>query len=422
MKTTVQQLLDRREHKPNPILYTILKPVVSILGAPTHTTFTFKAHPGEDKGPFVLVSNHASRNDYIFTAPACYPRRLNYVVGYNEFFRFPVNLLLRIMQVIPKKNFTPDIHCIKSIQRIIRSGGAICIMPEGMSSITGMCQPAMPGIGKLLKNLKVNVYYTKISGGYMTWTKHCLDTRSGRCEVVVDKMFDAADFATLTESEIEDKMNRLLAHDDYIWNETAGVHFDGKGQMAKQLDTLLYRCPKCGTMYGMTCEGNTMKCNHCGNTIEMDDTYRIKAVGEESVCPARVTDWTIWEREEAAKAVREPDFRKSGHVRLGVLPERKWLVGSATSLIKGEGTLTLSGEGLDFEGVLEEKPYTFHIPTDALPTYGMCTDISRLYTFVDGRFIEFYPDEGDVLLWDHLTEEMHRFKGGKWQNTEYRHI
>ena len=51
----------------------------------------------------------------------------------------------------------------------------------------------------------------------------------------------------------------------------------------------------------------------------------------------------------------------------------------------------------------------------------MCTDITRFYTFLDGVFWEFYPDAGDTLRWDHLTEEMHRAQGGKWQNTEYRH-
>ena len=73
------------------------------------------------------------------------------------------------------------------------------------------------------------------------------------------------------------------------------------------------------------------------------------------------------------------------------------------------------------DGVLENEPFRFSISSAQLPTYGMCTDISRFYTFVDGRFLEFYPDEGDVLLWDHLTEELHRFQGGKWQNTNYRH-
>ena len=51
----------------------------------------------------------------------------------------------------------------------------------------------------------------------------------------------------------------------------------------------------------------------------------------------------------------------------------------------------------------------------------MCTDISRFCSFVVGRFPEFYPDNGDVLLWDHLTEELHRAAGGKRQNTDGRH-
>ena len=85
------------------------------------------------------------------------------------------------------------------------------------------------------------------------------------------------------------------------------------------------------------------------------------------------------------------------------------------------GTLTLDHGGLHFDGVLEGEPFRFTIPSAQLPTYGMCTDISRFYTFVDGRFLEFYPDAGDVLLWDHLTEELHRAQGGKWQNTPYRH-
>ena len=134
-----------------------------------------------------------------------------------------------------------------------------------------------------------------------------------------------------------------------------------------------------------------------------------------------MTDWTILERERAAEEVRRDDFCHSGHVRVGVLPEHKALTGDATSLIRGEGTLTLNHDGLHFDGVLEGAPFRFTIASAQLPTYGMCTDISRFYTFVDGRFLEFYPDAGDVLLWDHLTEELHRFQGGKWQNTPYRH-
>ena len=385
-----------------------------------NTHFTYLARPAREEGQIVMIANHASRVDYQFTAPPCYPKKLNYVVGYNEFFRFPTSWLLPTMQVIPKKNFTPDAHALRQILRVIAAGGNICLMPEGMSSITGMAQPVISGGAKLLKKLGVPVYYSKISGGYLTYTKHCLDQRKGRIDVVVDRMFTAEQLKTLSVEEIEDTMNRLLAHDDYMWNRQARVRFDGKGQMARRLDTLLYLCPKCGAKYEMDCEGNTMTCRKCGNRIEMDETCQIRPVGD-SVCPELVTDWTILERQRAAEEVARPDFRHSGHVRVGVLPEHKPLTGDATSLIRGEGTLTLDHGGLHFDGVLEDKPFAFTIASAQLPTYGMCTDISRFYTFVNGRFLEFYPDAGDVLYWDHLTEELHRFQGGKWQNTPYRH-
>ncbi len=420
--TNSEKLLLRQEKQPNAILYAILMLVVKILNIPVKPTFIYKAKPAEEKGPFILVSNHASRCDYLFTAPVCWPKRLNYVVGYNEFFVFPTLLMLKMMQVIPKKNFTPDVHTIRAITRIIRSGGNVCIMPEGMSSITGMSQPVMRGIGKMLKKLGVPVYYTKISGGYMSFTKHDVNQRNGRVEVVVDKMFTPDQLKSLSEVEIEDAMDRLLAHDDYIWNREAKVEFPSKFGMAYKLDTLLYMCPKCGALYRHKCEGDRMQCTGCGNTIEMDKTGMIHAVGEDSVCPPLVTDWTLLEREKAARDVRKEGFSYSGHVKVGTLPEHGHLPIGATSIITGEGDLTLTAEGLSFEGQLEGAPYSFKLPIASLPTFGMCTDISRFYTFVDGKFLEFYPDNGDALRWDHLTEEMHRAQGGKWQNTPYRHI
>lgn len=422
MKKTLQEKLQARQVKlPNGLLYAILMLVVKILNGKIHTSFRFKADPRKEKKPFILISNHASRVDYQFTGPACFPNKLNYVVGYNEFVRFPVCLILKLMQAIPKKNFTPDLHCMRQMRSVIRQGGNLCIMPEGMSSITGMAQPVMIGTGKFLKMMGVTVYYTKVSGGYLTYTKHCLDERAGRVEVTVDRMFTAEELNSLTPQEIENTMNRLLAHDDYIWNKQAQVRFDGKGQMAKALDTLLYLCPKCGALHQMACSGNEMRCTACGNTVALDECYNLHPVGEGSDCPALVSDWVLLERKKAEEDVKDPNFIYSGHVRVGKLPQYKYLKGNNTSVICGEGELRLDRAGLHFAGTVEGKPYSFHLTTEQVPTFGMCTDISRFYTFVDGEFVEFYPDRRDVLRWDHLTEEMHRINGGKWQNTPYRH-
>ena len=56
------------------------------------------------------------------------------------------------------------------------------------------------------------------------------------------------------------------------------------------------------------------------------------------------------------------------------------------------------------------------MPIRHLPTYGMCTDVSRFYTFVDGEFNEFYPERESAELWMMATEEMHRAQGGLWKD------
>ena len=84
--------------------------------------------------------------------------------------------------------------------------------------------------------------------------------------------------------------------------------------------------------------------------------------------------------------------------------------------ITGEGELRLDREGLHFEGVNGGAPYSFFVPIRHLPTYGMCTDVSRFYTFVDGEFNEFYPERESAELWMMATEEMHRAQGGLWKD------
>lgn len=420
-QTLEQELHSRKLHAPNGALYSILMQVIKVLNAKDHTSFNIKADPSKEPGPIVMIANHSTRVEYQFVCPPCLPKKLNFVVGYNEFFRSPLNIVLKYMQVVPKKNFTPDIYCVKQILSLVKQGCSICIMPEGMSSITGMAQPVMIGTGKLIKKLGIPVYYSSITGGYLAYTKHCLDVRHGKVEVTVDRMFTAEELTTMTEAEIEDKMNRLLAHDDYIWNKEHQYSYNGKGEMAKDLDTLLYMCPKCGEMHKMECSGNTMRCTACGNTIEIDEKYNIRAVGPDSVCPELVTDWTLMEREQAAADVRKEGFSYSEHVKIGMLPEYKLLAHEDTSVIVGEGTLTLNKSGLHFVGTKNGEAYSFDLSTDEVPSFGMCTNISRFYTFVNGEFVEFFPDSRDVLRWDHLTEEMHRANGGKWQNTTYRH-
>lgn len=414
---TLQEKLERKRVKrPPAIIYLILINIWRLaLNRKLGITFTFKARPANDKNPYILISNHASRVDYLYTAPAALPHRLNYVVGYNEFFRSHLYPIFSLMQVIPKRNFTPDYHAVREIVRVIKRGGRVCLFPEGMNSISGGGQHCALGSGRLLKHLGVTVYYTKIAGGYMTNTKHYLDTRPGKVEITVDRLFTPEQLEDMSAHEIQQTLDRELAHDDYIWNKAARVKYKGQGCMANNLHDLLYLCPKCGALYAMKGEGDTIRCGACGNGAAVSEYYDLIPLDDTCVIPETISHWYALEREKAKERVKNKDFMFSGHVKLGVLPKYKRLKKGATSVIAGEGALSLSRGGLKYEGTKDGEPFSFKLSTDAVPTYGMCTDISRFYTFYQGEFYEFYPERLDTMLWFHLTEELHRACGGQWK-------
>ena len=220
--------------------------------------------------PYIVVSNHASRVDYVFTAPAFWPDTFNFVVGYNEFFRGHLHGVLTQMGTVPKKNFTKQPNSIRQILRIIREGGRIIILPEGMSSISGASQPCAIGGGHLLKSLKVPVLYTKIAGGYLTAPKFNLQDRPGRVDVQVGVLFTPEQLAELSADEIQAILDEKLYHDDYEWNKTARVKYDGKGKMAENLHQLLYWCPKCGKQLVMASAGDRIWCKNCGNAARLE--------------------------------------------------------------------------------------------------------------------------------------------------------
>lgn len=418
-QTVAEAIRGRKIRRPN-ALYNILGTVWRLFMYKKYNVhYTFKTDFRKIEGPFFFISNHASRLDYIFTGIPLLPLRMNYVAGYNEFHRSHLALVFRLLRVIPKKNFVPDIHTVKEISRVIKSGGGVCLFPEGMSSISGANQPVAIGTGKLLKHHAVPVYYSVIRGGYLTSPKYNLRDRCGRVEVDFDILFTPEQLKAMSPAEIEDAINRAIYHDDYAWNKRHGYHYDIGDKGAEDLQDLLFICPKCGKKHTMSTEGNRIFCTACGNGTSLSDTYELIPFDEGCVIPETQTAWFNMERELIRSEVRCSGYALEEKVRLGMLPEHELLKNQATSQIVGEGLLRLDSTGLSYTGTRNGEPWSFHVKIRSLPTYGMCTDLSRFYTFVDGEFVEFYPQRRIVEEFFLATEELHRLHGGSWQDFDF---
>lgn len=417
--TNEKKMYARKIKKPN-FIYNLLGGVWrAFMYKQYGVRYTFKTPFDKKKGPYILISNHASRADYIFTGIPMLPARMNYVAGYNEFYRSHLAGVFKLLQVIPKKNFTPDLYTIKEVSRILRKGGRVVLFPEGMNSISGANQPVAIGTGKFLKHYKVPVYYSVIKGGYLTCPKYNLTDRCGTIEVEFDRMFTPEELETLTPEQIEDIVNEKLYHDDYAWNKERKYRYNIGENGAEGLETLLFWCPKCKKQHTMRAMGNTITCQACGNGATITDTYEMLPLDETCVIPETQTKWFNLQREAIREEVENPQFELVEKVKLGTLPKKGMLKKQATSNIVGEGNLILNKSGLTYEGTRDGEPFSFHIESKNLPTYGMCTDISRFYTFYKGEFMEFYPENNVVEKFFLATEELHRINGGKWQDFKF---
>ena len=153
-KMTLQEKLDHRKYKkPNRFIWWVLyhlviKPFLS----PAHNVHVeVKDDIRKCKGAAFMVYNHQSRVDFIWNTQCAMGRPLNFMVGYNEFFRTHLRFVAKLLHFIPKKNFTLDLPSMRAVSSIIKQGGVVCFSPEGMSSINGHNQPVVVGTGKLLK-------------------------------------------------------------------------------------------------------------------------------------------------------------------------------------------------------------------------------------------------------------------------------
>lgn len=421
-KLTLQEKLHSRKLKKAPFgLYNLLGRIWLLLFFKKyHIDIKYNCDIKKNKGPHILISNHASRIDYVFNALCLLPNRYNFVVGYNEFFRGHLAPILKMCQCVPKQNFTPDFYTIREVNRIFKQGGRIIIFPEGMSSISGANQPVAIGTGKFIKHYKLPVYYSVIKGGYLTSPKYNLIERLGHVEVEYNTLFTPEELETLTPEDIEDKINKAIYHDDYKWNLEKKYKFKTKGEVATNLHHLLYHCPKCHKDLVMKAKGNLIKCTNCGNGATIDDTYKMTPLNETCIIPTTQTEWFNLQREIIKHEIKDPNFELVEKVKLGMLPKFKYLTNQKTSEIVGEGIITLNHKGLTYKGTKDGNEFSFFLPIDQIPTYGMCTDVSRFYTFYNKEFMEFYPEREIVEKFFLATEELHRLHDGKWQDFKFK--
>ncbi len=375
----------------------VLKPMY---GKKYRQTITREGMEGV-KPPFIVLSNHLTRIDWILVGLAVWPNRLNAVISRYYYSVPTLRFLLRKVGAIPKDQFCPDVAAVKSMLAVAKLGGNIMLFPEGRMAPGGVSETFEKATVKLLRHLKMPVVGVHHYGAYMTWPKWASDLRKGRIDTNVKLILTPEQMVEMTDDEIYELMVKELKTDEAAWQRQHRVAYKGK-KMAEGLHDVLFFCPKCGAEHCMTTAKDIIRCEACGNGARLNEYYDLLPLNESCVIPESIGDWYELQVEHIRKLIAEqPDTYMTDTATLLMTRKNTWLKP------RGEGTIRADATGFSYTGQKDGQPFELHIPISNLTAVAFSQGNSIEF-YYKGEFYSFEPSRPvECQRWSMFIEQMH---------------
>lgn len=262
-----------------------------ILSAYLKSKFNYTYEKCDIKPPFLVLGNHTTDYDAFFISKS-FKNHLYFVMS-DHVSSIPVagKLIRHLLSPIPITKSTADVTTVRNIFSVIKQGASVAIFPEGNKSFSGEMSEMKPSIAKLVKKLNVPVLIYNIEGGYFSsprWTKN---KRKGHVHGFVKRIITTQEIDKLSEEELFDIIKTSLRVNAYEVQEREKQRFVGKN-LAENIETFLYTCPKCKKLSTLHGKGNTFCCDNCGFNSTYDEYGYIH-----NEYFTRLDKYDIWQKE-----------------------------------------------------------------------------------------------------------------------------
>ncbi len=406
----------RKIKKPNRFIAFVAKMVMGIICKKRNVEFLYDdGYNSTLNTPVVLLSCHASKDDYIYVFKGAKRNDLHVVCGYQNVFKKGVYFLLKNLGVIAKYLYQPDIVAIKQILEAVKLGDSIAIFPEGIQSTSGSTHPINPATIGLLKKLKLPVVLATSKGSYLTRTRYSTDVKKGKIIINYSLLFTANELANSSEEELNKKLLDNFKYNDYEFNRQNKIAYVGKKPNIYGLNNIIYKCPHCNSEYKFIVENCNMKCKECGFEITMNDYYEISSVNKELPF-IDVDEWYKWQRKVLNKEIKSDSFKMSTTVELGVLQTEKLYANSSIKRI-GNGTIILTNKGLTYKGVKNGEEVEMFFEARYVYSLTISLDYELdLYYKNDYYNFKLTKYETQITKWMIASEEIHNLYDECWYN------
>lgn len=370
--------------RPNKAAYRALGGILCL-----YTAF-FKKHQVVDElpeglaPPFIIVGNHSSFYDFVYTVRALYPERVSFVVARKYFHFSGVGWLMKTARAIPKSLFQSDASTIIAMFNILKQGGVVGIFPEGQISITGLTDENGETLAKFVKKAGVPVARILTGGAYFSnppWSKNA---RRGRIESTVSLVLTKEQVKELSVDSVMDKISQSICIDNFKWQESAGYLYRGRN-LAQGLENVLYICPGCHQEYTITTQGSVIRCKNCGAVTHYGENGHLRWSGDSHF--RHIGDWLRWQLgREKTSIASSNEFAVSEPVELAMLKFK----GKGTEVV-GRGLFTADKGTYIYDGTLRGQSVRLSFSTASI----------RRLPFDCGRNFQIYKND---LLYEFRPE------------------
>lgn len=360
--------------KANPLLYATVYALLKRKYTKKYNITYDKDIVKDIKGPAIVVATHTSDVDHILSALTLYPIRPTYIVSEHFMRNRSTARLLKLMHVITKKMFTPDASTILKIARAKKENAVIVIFPEGRLSCYGRTLSLADGTAELIKKLGVPLYSWKAEGAYLTFPKwrDKGDSRPGKINASVKLLLTADEVKEKDVAEIEQITAQAIYNDDEV--SMRGVEYKSDA-IAKGVDRILFKCPKCLGEGTITAEGDHIRCE-CGLDATLDSTYTLHGAPHKTV-----NEWFAWQQ----SSIDVEHEILSTRARLGCCGTDGFMDPEA-----GEGEIYLDKNEFRLSGNLHGESIEFSLPTDRIGAFPISPG-DHFDVYHNGRLIYVYP-------------------------------
>ncbi len=192
------------------------------------------------------------------------------------------NWIMRQIGCFPTVKFIMDPLLVRNIASIIKKKRSVVMFPEAGYTFDGTSTVFQKSVAKLVKFLKVPLV-TIISHGAHLRQPLFNKLRKRKLQVTCDYKYvlSKEEIANMSEDEIWDVIQKEFSFNEYNYQIENNIIIDEKNR-ADNLNSVLYKCPHCGSEGKMNGHDHLLECENCGIIYELCTNGELKCLNGET--------------------------------------------------------------------------------------------------------------------------------------------